>query len=124
MRGHLVGPERNGDMDVDEYDDRIVISFRPVRLGSAVSSAGTSWRATPSRHDPPYNLGVTEEKYDWAWNEQGVCYYCSHCCFALEYWPALKNWGHPLRVVDSPLYPRRDERPRAKEVHLDDLQVP
>src|SRR5581483_2812057 len=29
MRGHLVGPTRNGDMDVDEYDDRFVISFDP-----------------------------------------------------------------------------------------------
>ena len=47
---------------------------------------------------------MIKEEHDWSWNEKGVCVYCAHCCFALEYWPA-KHWGHPLRVIDSPLYP-------------------
>ncbi len=113
MRGHLVGPERNGDMDVDEDENRIVISFDPCGSGGR-QQRGDVVEGTPSRHDPPYNFGVTEEKHDWAWNEQGVCYYCSHCCFALEYWPA-KNWGHPLRVVDSPLYPDETSGPEPKK---------
>ncbi len=29
MRGHLVGPARDGEMEVDEYEDRYVISFDP-----------------------------------------------------------------------------------------------
>ena len=33
MRGHLVGPDRNGDMEVDEYEDRFVISFDPCGSG-------------------------------------------------------------------------------------------
>ena len=103
MRGHLVGPARNGDMDVDEYDDRYVIRFDPCGSGGR-QQRGDKVEGTPSRAEPPYEFGVTEQEHDWAWNEKGVCYYCSHCCFALEYWPA-KHWGHPLRVVDSPLYP-------------------
>ena len=49
-----------------------------------------------------------------AWNEKGVCYYCAHCCFALEYWPA-KQWGHPLRVIDSPLYPEETSGEQPKK---------
>ena len=33
MRGHLVGPDRTGDMEVDEHDDRYVISFDPCGSG-------------------------------------------------------------------------------------------
>ncbi len=54
MRGHLVGPERNGDMDVDEYDDRIVISFDPCGSGGR-QQRGDVVEGTPSRHDLPYN---------------------------------------------------------------------
>jgi hypothetical protein len=113
MRGHLVGPARNGDMDVDEYDDRFVISFDPCGSGGR-QQRGDTIEGTPSRAEPPYDFGVTEEEHDWAWNEKGVCYYCSHCCFVLEHWPA-KNWGHPLRVVDSPLYPHETSGPNPKK---------
>ena len=48
-------------------------------------------------------FGVTQERHDWAWNEQGICYYCAHCCLALEKRPA-ERWGHPVRVVDPPIW--------------------
>ena len=113
MRGHLVGPTRDGDMDVEEHEDRFVISFDPCGSGGR-QQRGDRVEETPSRAEPPYDFGVTEEEHDWAWNEKGVCYYCSHCCFALEYWPA-KHWGHPLRVVDSPLYPDETSGPSPKK---------
>ena len=103
MRGHLGGPDRRGDMDIDEYDDRWVVSFDPCGSGGR-SSRGDTVEGTPPRPEAPYKFGVTQEEYDWAWNEKGVCYYCAHCCFALELLPA-ERWGHPVRVVDSPLYP-------------------
>jgi hypothetical protein len=103
MRGHLVGPLRNGDMEVDEYDDRFVISFDPCGSGGR-QNRGDPIEQTPSRAEEPYEFTVLQQEHDWAWNEKGVCVYCAHCCFALEYWPA-KHWGHPLRVIDSPLYP-------------------
>ncbi len=113
MRGHLVGPERNGDMEVDEHDDRYVISFDPCGSGGR-GARGDTIEGTGPRSEPPYDFGVTTEEHDWAWNEKGVCYYCAHCCFALEYWPA-KHWGHPLRVVDSPLYPDETKGPNPKK---------
>jgi hypothetical protein len=113
MRGHLVGPERNGDMEVDEYEDRFVISFDPCGSGGR-SNRGDPIEETPPRPEPPYSFAVTTEEHDWAWNEKGVCIYCAHCCFALEYWPA-KQWGHPLRVIDSPLYPDETSGPEPKK---------
>jgi hypothetical protein len=89
MRAHLCGPDRRGELDVEEDDDKIVVAFDPCGSGG--------------RQQREQELGVTREPHDWAWNETGVCYYCAHCCFALELWPA-EQWGHPVRVVDSPLY--------------------
>lgn len=89
MRGHLCGPERRGELEVEEDEDKLVIAFDPCGSGG--------------RQQREQDIGVTRERHDWAWNEAGVCYYCAHCCFALELWPA-EQWGHPVRVVDSPLY--------------------
>jgi hypothetical protein len=89
MRGHLCGPDRRGELEVEEDDDKLVIAFDPCGSGG--------------RQQREQELGVTRERHDWAWNETGVCYYCAHCCFALELWPA-EQWGHPVRIVDSPLY--------------------
>ena len=95
MRGHLCGPDRTGDLEFSEHDDRWVISFDPCGSGNR-SLRGDTIENTGSRVGPPYNFGVTKDRY--------VCYYCAHCCFALERWPA-EQWGHPLRVIDSPRYP-------------------
>ena len=103
MRAHLGGPDRRGDMDFEEFEDRWVVSFDPCGSGGR-SSRGDLVEGTGPRPEAPYKFGVTQEEYDWAWNEKGVCYYCAHCCFALEKLPA-ERWGHPVRVVDSPLYP-------------------
>jgi hypothetical protein len=103
MRAHLVGPERRGEVELEEHEDRFVLSFDPCGSGGR-AQRGDPVEGTGSRAEPPYEFGVTGAEYDWAWNEKGVCYYCAHCCLALERWPA-EQWGHPLRVVDSPLYP-------------------
>ncbi|HVW16653.1 MAG TPA: hypothetical protein VHB30_00250 [Solirubrobacteraceae bacterium] len=103
MRGHLCGPTRRGDMELVEDDDKWVVSFDPCGSGGR-SSRGDPVEGTPPRPQAPYEFGVTTEAHDWAWNEKGVCHYCAHCCFALELLPA-ERWGHPVRVVDSPLYP-------------------
>lgn len=109
MRAHLVGPDRTGDVELEEHDDRWVLRFDPCGSGNR-GQRGDPIEGTGSRADPPYEFGVTREAHDWAWNEKGVCYYCAHCCYALELWPA-ENWGHPLRVVDSPLHPAETTGP-------------
>ena len=102
MRGHLVGPTRNGEMGVAEFDDRVEITFDPCASGGR-TLRGDPDEGTPSRVLEPYKFGVTTEKYDWAWNEEGVCYYCAHCCLVLQKLP-IERWGTPVRVVDPPLW--------------------
>ena len=113
MRGHLVGPDRTGDMEVVEDDDKFVIAFDPCGSGNR-GQRGDPVEGTPSRREAPYGFGVTTQEHDWAWNETGICYYCAHCCYALEYWPA-HEWGHPLRVIDSPRYPDETTGPAPKK---------
>lgn len=103
MRAHLCGPDRRGDVEVEEADEKWVLRFDPCGSGNR-GMRGDLIEGTGSRAEQPYEFGVTTEAHDWAWNERGVCYYCAHCCFALELWPA-EQWGHPLRIVDSPLWP-------------------
>jgi hypothetical protein len=103
MRGHLCGPDRRGEMELEEDSDKWVVKFDPCGSGGR-SNRGDPIEGTPPRPEPPYEFGVTTEQHDWAWNEKGVCHYCAHCCFALELLPA-ERWGYPVRVVDPPLYP-------------------
>jgi hypothetical protein len=102
MRAHLVGPARDGSMDVEETNDYIKVSFDPCGSGGR-SMRGDAIEGTGSRVLQPYEFGVTQAKYDWAWNEEGVCYYCAHCCLTLEKLPE-ERWGHPVRVVDPPTW--------------------
>lgn len=112
MRGHLVGPGRRGDIDLEEFDDRLEIRFDPCGSGGR-SLRGDPDEGTGSRVLAPYEFGVTTERHDWAWNEEGVCYYCAHCCFALEKLP-VERWGHPVRVVDPPLWGGSAEAPSTR----------
>ena len=102
MRAHLVGPARDGRMEVEETDDKIVVKFDPCGSGGR-SMRGDTIEGTGSRVLEPYEFGVTQDKYDWAWNEEGVCYYCAHCCLTLEKLPE-ERWGHPVRVVEPPIW--------------------
>ena len=102
MRAHLVGPARDGRMDVEETDEKIVVQFDPCGSGGR-SMRGDTIEGTGSRVLEPYEFGVTQAKYDWAWNEEGVCYYCAHCCLTLEKLPE-ERWGHPVRVVEPPIW--------------------
>jgi hypothetical protein len=112
MRAHLVGPERLGNMQLTEHEDRWVIAFDPCGSGGR-GQRGDPVEGTPSRSDPPYEFGVTKERHDWAWNEVGVCYYCAHCCLTNELW-AVEQWGAPVRVTDSPLHPGETVGPDPK----------
>jgi hypothetical protein len=102
MRAHLCGPERDGSLEFEEHDDRYVVRFDPCGSGGR-SMRGDEVEGTGSRVLAPYEFGVTQEAHDWAWGEKGVCYYCAHCCITLEMLPE-ERWGHPVRVVDPPLW--------------------
>lgn len=110
MRAHLVGPERMGDMELVEHDDRWVIAFDPCGSGG--------------RQTPAAGFRVTQEEHDWAGSERGVCLYCAHCVVALQKWP-IEQWGSPVRVVDPPLHrPGLDAGPCTWTVFKDPAAVP
>lgn len=101
QRGHLVGPGREGVIELTEHPDRVVISFEPCGTGGR-TVAGDHLSGTPSRHRAPYYLHAIEARHDFAWNKPGVCQYCSHCAMMTGKLP-IERFGYPLRVVDPPL---------------------
>lgn len=122
LRGHLSGPGRLGDVEIEEEPDRWVLRFDPC------GSGGRTYRpdpeeGTPPRMEPPYNYAVTARKHDWAWNTEGVCLYCVHCCQLQERVPIAK-FGYPVRVVDPPIWPAGSENKCTWYVYKDPALVP
>jgi len=103
MRGHLVGPERTGDFELIEEEDRFVLRFDPCGSGGR-TIRGDSIEATPARMEPPYGWKVTEEPHTWNHNTPGVCLYCTHCIILMEEMP-IDRFGYPVRIIDPPVYP-------------------
>lgn len=127
MRGHLVGPERTGDFELIETEDRFILRFDPC--GSGQRTVRGDWiEGTPARMEPPYNWTVTEEKHSWNHYTPGVCLYCTHCIILMEEMP-IDRFGYPVRVIDPPTYPdtNRDPDVRQKcqwQMFKDPTQVP
>ncbi|CAA9534933.1 MAG: hypothetical protein AVDCRST_MAG79-1268 [uncultured Thermoleophilia bacterium] len=113
MRGHLVGPERTGDMELVETDDRYILRFDPC--GSGQRTVRGDWvEGTPPRMEPPYGWPVSEEPQDWNHGTPGVCLYCAHCIVLMELMP-MDRFGYPVRVVDPPVYPDTDPDPGRRQ---------
>ena len=59
MRGHLVGPERTGDLELIETEDRYMLRFDPC--GSGQRTIRGDWiEGTPPRMEPPYDWTVVD----------------------------------------------------------------
>jgi hypothetical protein len=113
MRGHLVGPERTGDMELIELEDRFILRFDPC--GSGQRTVRGDWiERTPARMEPPYNWAVTQEKHSWNHYTPGVCLYCAHCIILMEEMP-MDRFGYPVRVVDPPTYPDTNPDPNVRQ---------
>jgi hypothetical protein len=113
MRGHLVGPERTGDFELIEEEDRFILRFDPC--GSGQRTVRGDWiEDTPARMEPPYNWKVSEEPHDWNHYTPGVCLYCSHCIILMEHMP-MDRFGYPVRVIDPPVYPDTDKDPDVRQ---------
>jgi len=113
MRGHLVGPERTGDFELIETDDRFILRFDPC--GSGQRTVRGDWiENTPARMEPPYGWKVTEEEHPWNHYTKGVCLYCAHCIILMEEMP-IDRFGYPVRVIDPPVYPDTDRDPAVRQ---------
>jgi hypothetical protein len=113
MRGHLCGPERTGEMEFEEHDDRFVVRFDPCGSGGRVTR-GDWVEGTPSRMEEPYNWKASEEPHSWNHFQTGVCHYCTHCIYLMEELP-IRRFGYPLRVVNPPRYPDNDRDPNVRQ---------
>jgi hypothetical protein len=102
MRGHLVGPERTGDFELVEEEDRYVLRFDPCGSGGR-TLRGDVIEGTPARMEPPYGWDVTREPASFNHYTPGVCLYCVHCIVLMEEMP-IDRFGYPVRVVDPPVY--------------------
>lgn len=100
MRGHLCGPQRRGDVGVEETDDRIVLSFDPCGSGGR-QVRGDDIEGTAPRHEAPYRWRLTSEPAALNHFEPGVCAYCAHCILLTEVMP-MRAFGYPVRAVDPP----------------------
>ena len=123
MRGHLVGPERTGDFELIELEDRFILRFDAC--GSGGRTLRGDWiERTPARMEAPYNWAVTQEKHPWNHYTPGVCLYCAHCIVLMEEMP-IDRFGYPVRVIDPPALPGHGPRPRRPpEVPVADVQGP
>jgi hypothetical protein len=121
LRGHLSGPDRFGDVEIEEEQDRWVLRFDPC------GSGGRTYRSDedggPPRMEPPFGFAVTTQKHDWAWNEKGVCLYCVHCCLLQERIP-IRMLGYPVRVVEPPHWPSDADAKCTWSVYKDPALVP
>jgi hypothetical protein len=113
MRGHLVGPERTGDFELVELEDRFILRFDAC--GSGGRTLRGDWiERTPPRMEAPYNWAVTQEEHSWNHYTPGVCIYCSHCIVLMEEMP-IDRFGYPVRVIDPPTYPDTDPDPDVRQ---------
>ena len=127
MRGHLVGPERTGDFELIETEDRFILRFDPCGSGQR-TIRGDVIEGTPPRMEPPYGWTVTEEPHTWNHSTPGVCLYCVHCIVLMEEMP-MDRFGYPVRVIDPPTYPDTNASPGERQrcqwqMFKDPTQVP
>jgi hypothetical protein len=103
MRGHFCGPERQGDVEVLEEQDRWILSFDPCGSGGRMRR-GDPLNNTPSRYDSPFNFLDVRGPHPWTWGKAGVCLYCAHCALVNEILP-IERIGYPIRVTEYPVRP-------------------
>jgi hypothetical protein len=115
LRGHLMGPGRQGEIKVTEEEDRYVLSLDPC------GSGGVARQRVESGHEPnPQLFGFSKQPHSWTWGKERVCYYCGHCTFVNEIL-AIEHYGHPMRVTE---YPENAEDPCLWYVYKDPAKIP
>jgi len=115
LRGHLMGPGRQGEIQVTEEEDRYVLSLDPC------GSGGVARQRVESGKEPnPQLFGFSKNAHGWTWGKKTVCYYCGHCTFVNEIL-AIEHYGHPMRVTE---YPEKAEDPCVWYIYKDPAKIP
>lgn len=115
LRGHLMGPGRQGDIEVTEEMDRYKLTLAPC------GSGGVARQRVENGQEPrPDLFGFSKGPHSWTWGKQRVCYYCAHCSMVNEIM-AIENYGHPMRVTE---YPENADDPCVWYIYKEPAKIP
>jgi len=96
LRGHLMGPGRQGEIAVTEEEDRYKLELAPCGSGGVARE-----RVESGREPKPELFGFSKRAHPWTWGKENVCYYCAHCAMVNEVL-AIEHYGHPMRITEYP----------------------
>ncbi len=115
LRGHLMGPGRQGEIAITEEADRYVLKLDPCGSGGVARQ-----RVERGNEANPELFGFSKEAHSWTWGKPHVCYYCGHCTMVNEIL-AIENYGHPMRVTE---YPEKAEDACTWYIYKDPAKIP
>lgn len=115
LRGHLMGPGRQGDIEVSEEADRYKLTLAPCGSGGVARE-----RVESGAEARPELFGYSKQAQSWTWGKERVCYYCTHCAMVNEVM-AIENYGHPMRVTE---YPADATSPCVWYIYKDPRKIP
>jgi hypothetical protein len=115
LRGHLMGPGRQGEIEVTEEPDRFVLKLAPCGSGGVARE-----RVESGKEPRPDLFGFSKTAHSWTWGKDRVCYYCAHCTMVNEIM-AIENYGHPMRVTE---YPDKADSPCLWYIYKDPKKIP
>ncbi|MBI4418403.1 MAG: hypothetical protein HY563_06470, partial [Ignavibacteriales bacterium] len=115
LRGHLMGKDRQGEIEVTEEADRYVLKLDPC------GSGGVARQRVESGKEPrPDLFGFSKKAGPLTWGKAKVCYYCAHCSMVNEIL-AIENYGHPMRITE---YPEKAEDACVWYIYKDPKKIP
>ncbi len=115
LRGHLMGPGRQGEIEVSEEPDRYKLTLAPCGSGGVARQ-----RVEGGQELHPELFGYSQGPHSWTWGKQRVCYYCAHCAMVNEIM-AIDNYGHPMRITE---YPDNPNDPCVWYIYKDPKKIP
>ncbi|WP_420582302.1 hypothetical protein [Reichenbachiella sp.] len=115
LRGHLMGPDRQGDIEVIEDEEKYTLV-----LDSCGSGGVARQRVDRGEVKTPEVFGCTKKEQPWSWGKKDISYYCTHCTMVNEIL-SIENYGHPMRVTE---YNPDSEAPCKWLVYKDPKKVP
>jgi len=115
LRGHLMGPGRQGDIEITEEKDRFKLKLNPCGSGGVARQ-----RVESGAETNPQLFGFSKEAHPWTWGKERVCYYCAHCSMVNEIM-SIENFGHPMRITE---YPKKAEDACIWYIYKDPKDIP
>ena len=115
LRGHLMGPGRQGEIEITDEPDRYVLKLAPCGSGGVARQRVESGAAPR-----PELFGFSDRPHPWTWGKPRVCHYCTHCAMVNEIM-AIENYGHPMRVTE---YPENAADPCIWYIYKDPAKIP